>query len=133
MTFDEKKKKALSYIGFARRCGRCAIGTEQVIAEVRRCGAGVCVALAADASDRTKKQIRDKCAFHGARLLALEFGGEELANAVGKDMNVSAVAVTEKKLAAALISLDTDGTDIAPDRQGAQLNERDIPHGSGSR
>ena len=119
----ETKRKALSYVGFARRCGRCAIGAEQATSEVRKAAGTVCVVISSDSSERTRKQITDKCASYGAPLVDIGVSGEELGAAVGKMTAVSAVAVTDKELARAIVSV-TDGE---------QLNERIFPHESGNR
>ena len=112
MTNEEIKKKASAYLGLARRCGGAAVGTEAVMAEIRRAGASgrTAVILAADASGRTKKQIEDKCTFYGVAHFTYGLTSDEIARAVGKQMTVSAVAVTEGHLASALKGLnDEDG------------------------
>ncbi len=135
MTFEEKKRKALSYIGFARKSGRCAVGTDSVIAEVRRAAPGtLCAVIAKDASARTRKQLADKCGSYGAAVIDDYFDSDELARAVGKKMNVSAIAVTDKNLSAALLSLAESGAetdDNAREIGGTQLKERIFPHESG--
>ena len=109
MTNEEIKRKALSYLGLAKRSGRIAVGTDAVLDQVRRKNGKVAVILASDASDRTKKQVRDKCAHYGADILSVPITGDEAAHAIGSKMTVSSIAVTEPNLASALLSLEKGG------------------------
>ena len=130
---EAEKKKILSYIGFARKCGGAAVGTDGVIAEVRRDGAAgrICVVAAADASARTLKQIKDKCSYYGVPLIDAGLTGDEIARAAGKKMTVSAVAITDKNLARAVLSLEDAADANGPDSGDEQLKERIFPHESG--
>ncbi|MBR6918299.1 MAG: ribosomal L7Ae/L30e/S12e/Gadd45 family protein [Clostridia bacterium] len=129
-------KKILSYIGLARRGGMVAIGSESVMSEIRRPGAsGRCaVVLSLDASERTKKQITDKCAYYNVPLIASKVTGDELSRAVGKSMTVSAVALTDKGLASAVIKASHGecGRDL-PEGENKQFNERTFPRDGGNR
>ena len=118
------KDKILSYLGFAKKSGCAAVGAGPALAAVRGSGGAVVVA-ASDASDRTKKQLRDKCESYGAALIPDTFTGDELARAVGSKMTVAAVAVTDKNLTTAILNAASDG---AP-----QPNERNFPLESGKR
>ena len=135
MTDEERKRKILSYIGFARKCGGAAFGTDQVIAEARKSGAAgkICVVISSDASERTLKQIKDKCSYYGVALIDAGLTGDEIAQAAGKKMTVSAAAITDKNLARAVRDLGEAGApDInGPDKTGEQLKERIFPHESG--
>ena len=84
MTESERKAKLLSYVGFARKSGSVAVGSDAVLAEVRRGGKPPLVLIAADASERTKKQISDKCRYYKADLIEDAATGDELAAALGK-------------------------------------------------
>lgn len=108
-------EKALSYVGFAARSGKLAAGTDQVLTEVRRASSrsasdGIAVLLATDASDRTKKQVRDKCAFYKVSLFEITCS-DELSRAAGKKGALSAICITDKNLVAAVINTlkETDG------------------------
>ena len=133
MTVEERKRKILSYVGFARKCGACAVGTDSVIAEARRIGAAgkICVVTSSDASERTLKQIKDKCSYYGTALVEAGLTGDELARAAGKKMTVSAVAITDKNLARAVLSLEDAADASGPEGGDEQLKERIFPHESG--
>lgn len=120
MTEVEAKRKITSYLGFARRAGRVEIGVEQSTSASRRHGERCTVILASDASERTKKQVRDKCAATGAPLIDGVLSSDEIALTVGKRMNVSAAAITDKELASAAIEAYAAAGDT-------QLNERILP------
>ena len=119
------KDKILSYLGFARKSGCAAIGSSGVMAAVREKNGNTVVITASDCSERTKKQIRDKCESHGAPLLPDMFTGDEIARAVGSKMTVAAVAVTDRNLVTAILNTASDGA--------AQPNERNFPLESGKR
>lgn len=109
MTNEAIRNKTLSYLGLARRCGKLSVGSETVLAAIRKSKHGnITVILSEDASDRTKKQISDKCAFYGVPLITPGITGDEMASAAGKKMTVSVTAVSEKNLAEALNSLFSD-------------------------
>ncbi|MBE6563256.1 MAG: hypothetical protein E7660_05925 [Ruminococcaceae bacterium] len=105
---DNKDRKLLSYVGFAARSRGVAIGTEQTLIAVRKNPEGVAVTVAKDASDRTKKQLRDKCSFYKAALFEPDVTSEELAKILGKLSVVSAAAITDKNLAKAAKALFSD-------------------------
>ncbi len=114
---EENRKKALTYVGFSARSGKLVVGSTQVTAAVRKIGFKgnnySAVLLAVDSSDRTKKQIKDKCTYYGIRVFEV-FSGDELSKASGKSESLSAVYITDKNLSKALISALTgsDGLDL---------------------
>lgn len=124
MNGKNTKDKILSYLGFAKKSGCAAVGAGPVLTAVRG-SAGTVVVAASDASDRTKKQIRDKCESYGASLIPDAFTGDEIARAVGSKMTVAAVAVTDKNLSSAILNAASGGE--------TQPNERNFPLESGKR
>ena len=102
---DVKDRKLLTYFGFAARSRGVAIGTEQTLNAVRKSAETVAVTVAKDASDRTKKQLRDKCSFYKAALFEPDVTSEELGKVLGKSSVVSAAAITDKNLAKAAKAL----------------------------
>ena len=80
----------LGWMGLCKAAGGVTSGFDSVLGEVR-CGKAKLVMISADASDRTRKQIKDKCGFHGVKCVECEFTSEELGHAIGRD---SAVAVS---------------------------------------
>ncbi len=127
MTPDEMKRKALSYIGFAKRSGKVAVGAEQTISAIRTAQGKATAVLSSDSSERTKKQIKDKCAHYDAPLVIPGLSGDDLARAAGKKMTVSTLAVTDASLASALAALCGD------EEPDTQLKERIFPPESGNR
>ncbi len=108
---DNREKKLLSYVGFAARSRGVAIGTEQTLNAVRKSSGKVVAVVSADASERTKKQLRDKCTFYETMLLEVGITSEELGKTVGKRAVVSAVAVTDSNLAKAIKALYKDSAE----------------------
>ena len=89
----------LRMLGLARRARKLAVGTDAAI-DAARSGKAAVVVLASDASERTKKQIGDKCASHGVTLIRLEADRQTLAASLGsKDGQTSACAVTDRNMA----------------------------------
>lgn len=95
------QSKLLKYIGFARAAGALVMGTDLVLTSVRRRQARI-VVLAADASARTVKQVKDKSSFYNVPVFPTEYTMEELAQAAGKTAPVAVVAVTDAGFAAAI-------------------------------
>lgn len=89
------------YLSLSAAGRNVAIGTAAVLEEVRRPGKK-CVILANDASDRTKKQITDKCAFYNVPLVRLDTPMDELGQRIGKGPT-ACVAVTNDALASKIM------------------------------
>lgn len=91
--------KAMRMLGLARRAGKLVLGSEAAADAVRSGGAYIAV-VAQDASDRTKKLIRNKCnSFH---VPLYEFSDcETLGKKLGKSA-ISALAVGDKSFAKAI-------------------------------
>lgn len=90
--------RLLGAIGLCKRAGKLICGTPLICTELHKGGAVCAVLAASDASDNTKKKLKDKCNFYGVRLIFLPYTAEELARAVGKDSLISAVAITDAQL-----------------------------------
>ena len=73
MTPEEKKRKALSYIGFARRSGKIAVGAEQTMSAIRTAQGKATAVLSGDSSERTKKQIKDKLFYFKCSVINFSF------------------------------------------------------------
>lgn len=94
--------RLLGAIGMCKRAGRLICGVPLICTEMRK-GGQVCLVLAAsDASDNTKKKLNDKCSFYGVRLVFLPYTAEVLAQAVGKDAPIGAVAITDVQMTCAV-------------------------------
>lgn len=97
------KNKALSYIGLATKAGKTASGefsTEKMI-KARK---AFLVVIAEDASENTKKNFRDACAWYHVPFLVLGTK-EELGAWAGKKVRAS-LAVLDEGLANAILKLD---------------------------
>ena len=95
----------LRMLGLAKRAGKLAVGTDATL-NAARSGKAAIALVASDASDRTKKQIGDKCAAYGVTLIAIEADRSALAAALGsKDGQTSACAVTDRNMAIKIDSL----------------------------
>lgn len=71
------------YIGLCRAAGGVVIGTDSVLTEIRR-GRAKFILIAADASERTKKQLSDKCTFYEVKYYTAEFDSAAMARLLGK-------------------------------------------------
>lgn len=93
-----KTDKILSYLGLAAASRSVACGTELVLTEVRRGKKDICVLMSSDVSERTEKQLTDKCAYYRVPLVKLPCDMYELGARTGKKHPVAAVAVTNPSL-----------------------------------
>lgn len=89
-------------IGLCVRAGRTAFGSEQCALLVRS-GKVELVIVAEDASENTKKRIRDKCTSFGTPYIS--FGTvSSLARCTGKG-KVSVIGIRDKGFAAAILKI----------------------------
>lgn len=104
MMDEMTSKKILSMLGLARRAGKTVCGTDLAILAVRSDKAFI-VIMACDVSERTKKQLSDKCISHNVKLVQTDASQSEMAKATGKSSPVSAVAVTDRHFADGIMKL----------------------------
>ena len=90
-----------NFLGLCNRAGALKTG-EAVCEKLAKTGGAYLILVDGGASDRSKKAMRDACAFSGLRLIELEPGA--LGQAVGKPGRMAA-AVTEKSMSDKLIQM----------------------------
>lgn len=96
---------ALKLLGFCRRSGKLVCGAGQVLAAVTGKKPPAVVVMASDVSERTEKQLFDKCSYRNVRLARAKVTGEELAHLLGKTGAVMAAGATDPGIAAQIIRL----------------------------
>ena len=97
--------RAAGIIGIAKKAGKLTVGTDLTADAVRAGRPGRCpyaVFCAQDASEGTKKRIRNFCKYFEIPLYALSLGVDALGTAVGKSGAVACIGVTDEGLAAAV-------------------------------
>lgn len=82
-------------IGLCRAAGGVTVGTDAVLGEVRS-GRAKFVLAASDASERTRKQLADKCNYYHVKLIHTNYTGAALADMLGKRSCCVAAAFTGK-------------------------------------
>lgn len=100
---------AIKLLGFCRRSGKLVLGASQVLTAIAGKRPPSVVVIASDASDRTEKQLFDKCSFKGIKLYRVPHTGEELAHLLGKSGVVMAAGATDPGIAAQIIRLTENG------------------------
>ena len=96
MEVSTQAERALPLIGLARRAGRALTGTFLVQKAVAD-GRGVLVVVATDASEKTKKKLKNSCRFY--EVSCLEYATKaELSHITGKE-NIAAVCITDPNFA----------------------------------
>ncbi|MGX7198488.1 L7Ae/L30e/S12e/Gadd45 family ribosomal protein [Enterococcus nangangensis] len=78
--------KGLNLLGLAQRAGKLVSGEETVIKNIRQ-GQAQLVIVCVDASDNTKKKLKDKCTFYHVPYVEA-FTNMELSHAIGKKRTV---------------------------------------------
>lgn len=99
-----QSERILRLLGLCRRAGKLISGQDTVIAAVQSEKAALAL-LSSDASERTKKQLRDKCTFHGVPLVSLTVDGGALGKATGKAGTLSSLAVTDRGFASSILKM----------------------------
>lgn len=93
-----------NYIGLCKAAGGVIAGSDLVLNAVRG-GKVVCVLIAKDASQRTLKQITDKCTFYNIKHASVESDSLELGRMIGKSAPCAVIGLTGKGPADAVIRL----------------------------
>ncbi|MBR6915693.1 MAG: ribosomal L7Ae/L30e/S12e/Gadd45 family protein [Clostridia bacterium] len=111
MTVDEKTfARSLPTLLLCRKAGAVTAGVGATLDAVRRTdGKPAAVILASDASERTKKQIRDKCAFYGVDLFEIPTPSDELGRFLGGSSLCAAAAIERRGPHATLVEKLKDG------------------------
>lgn len=96
-----ENNRLVSTVGLCRRAGKTVLGSDLVCKALRRKELFL-VLLASDASDNTKKRIRDKTSFYKVSLAELPLTCDELGRSVGKMGGVACVGVADDSFSKAL-------------------------------
>ena len=105
-------------LGLCMAAGGVKTGTDTVLGEIRSRSAKF-VMTASDASERTLKQIRDKCRTYGIDCYEAPLSGTELADALGKRSTCVAVSFNGRGPWRNVLSELTQNTDTSgSDRNG---------------
>ncbi len=102
----DAEKKVYSYLGLAMRAGKLSDGefsVTQAIKEFKAC----LVIVAEDASDNTKKKLKDACVYRNIPIVE-KFDRESISHAIGKENRV-AVAINDAGFANAILSCVDNG------------------------
>ena len=97
--------KTVSLIGFATKARRITFGTELTVSTVRqeKKKNGVYLMLyASNASENTKKRVRDCGAYHHVQVLELSETSDELARITGKLHPVVVMGIADEGFAKAI-------------------------------
>ena len=88
------KERMVSAAGLAKRAGKCVLGTEMCVENIRKEKA-LLVLAANDLSDNTVKRLCDSCSFHNVELLFVGFDKHELGIRLGKKNGTSCAAILD--------------------------------------
>jgi len=96
------KNNYLNMIGLAYRAGKCSLGEETILKDIRSNRAKL-VLLANDIGPQTKKKLTNKCNFYHVPYVIAD-DRETLSNAIGKSQRV-AIAILDAGFAAKISAL----------------------------
>ena len=88
-------EKLISAFGLALRAGKCSVGTERCVVDIRAHYAKL-VIVPEDISDNTKKRIYSAVSFHGVPIIELPCSKSTLGERLGKTGGISCAAVTDE-------------------------------------
>lgn len=105
MPVSERKPpdRFLGLCGLCRRAGRVVCGAPLIFQALRGKTPPALVLVAADVSQGSEKKLRTKCEFYRVPLLKTPYPKEVLANAVGKEGPLAAIAVLDAGIAGELL------------------------------
>lgn len=87
--------KLINAFGLAKRAGKCVMGTEMCVENIRKNKAKLVVA-ASDLSDNTVKRLKDSCSYHGVDLIFLNADKMTLGKKLGKKNGTSSAAILDE-------------------------------------
>lgn len=91
---EKVKERIVSAAGLAKRAGKCVMGTEMCVENIRSEKAKLVVA-ANDLSANTVKRLKDSCSFHNVEILFLGYDKLELGLKLGKKNGTSCAAILD--------------------------------------
>ena len=86
--------KIINAFGLAKRAGKCVMGTEMCVENIRNKKAKL-VICASDLSDNTIKRFRDSCTYHNVDLIFLGCDKMLLGQRLGKKNGTSSAAILD--------------------------------------
>ena len=93
-------KKLLGMLGLAKRAGKVSTGTF-ICEKVIKSKTAKLIILASDASDNTKKTIKDACQHYGVKLIICS-DMSELGHTVGASADRAVVSINDNNFAKAI-------------------------------
>lgn len=96
--------RALGMLGLAMKAGKVVIGTEQVIAYLKKNKLKL-VLLSGSSSEGTKKKIIYKCEFYHTPVSVLAIETDELGRLLGKTYTPAVVGITDENFSSAITKL----------------------------
>lgn len=91
---DAASERIVNAAGLAKRAGKCVLGTEMCVENIRNNKAKLVLA-ACDLSANTVKRLTNSCSFHSVELLFLGLDKIELGMRLGKKNGTSCVAILD--------------------------------------
>ena len=87
--------RIINAFGLAKRAGKCVLGTEMCVENIRNEKAKLVVA-ASDLSDNTVKRLTDSCSFHNVELIFVSADKMLLGQKLGKKNGTSSAAILDE-------------------------------------
>ena len=91
---EKCEDKLINAFGLAKRAGKCVMGTEMCVENIRNKKAKLVIA-ASDLSDNTIKRLSDSCSYHGVELIFAKADKLELGKRLGKNNGTSSAAILD--------------------------------------
>lgn len=117
--------KLLRYVGLCKRAGGVIRGAELIEKALHKAPHPVCVLLSSDASERTMKQIHDKCKTAGVLCVTIEADKYTLAHTVGATSPCAALALLPGKGPAGVVANMVRTADTAEPQDQEQPEHED--------
>ena len=87
--------RIINAFGLAKRAGKCVLGTEMCVENIRNKKAKLVIA-ASDLSENTVKRLSDSCSFHGVDLIFVCADKMLLGSKLGKKNGTSSAAMLDE-------------------------------------
>lgn len=87
--------RLINAFGLAKRAGKCVVGTEMCVENIRA-GKAKLVVCASDLSANTIKRFKDSCSYHNTELIFVSVDKMVLGQKLGKNNGTSSAAILDE-------------------------------------
>ena len=120
------RKKLIGMLGLCIKAGKAIVGAELVCNAVRAASPGKTphtVFLASDTGANTKKRVSNCCRYYEVPCRTLQLDGAALGEALGKTGYITALGITDRGMAEAIVARDEALGQTSPQTEARRMSD----------